>query len=147
MAIMDTRFVFRTLGLMAVVASCIAATLSIYRREMFVVDVRVASGANTSGPRMSADCKRTLRVVNVSADDFLNLRERASYTARIRHRIAPGSSGLVDLGERQGAWKRIEFRGEVGYVHMDFVREDDVPCAAQLEGISSIARHQDRSVR
>jgi hypothetical protein len=121
-----SKFANRMVTSIVIVASLAGAIVSAYRRDSLVVDgsVRITRGAANT----PLQCRSTLRVVNVSQEDVLNLREEPSPQARIRLGIAPGSRNLVDLGEQKGAWRRIEFLGEVGFVHGSFVVHDATIC-------------------
>jgi hypothetical protein len=126
---MSSRMTFRLLGLAMVAASCLAAAISAYDRKFFSVDLRVASG-----PEVNARCSRTFRVERVKPTDVLNLREQASADAPIRLGIPATARGLIDLGEQTGVWRRISFRGEVGYVNTAFLGDDIEVCEPKAKG-------------
>jgi hypothetical protein len=122
-----SKFANRMVTSIVIVASLAAAIVAAYRRDTLVVDgfFRIGRGA-AANPQLQ--CRPTLRVVNVAEEDVLNLREEPSSQARIRLGIAPGSRNLIDLGEQKGAWRRIEFLGQVGFVHGSFVAHDAAIC-------------------
>jgi hypothetical protein len=120
-----TKFVLKAIALVAVLAPCIATLASAYRRDNLVI----TGGLHiATGPAATAlQCKRTLRVVNVGKQDVLNLRELPSPQAPIRLGIPADARGLIDLRERNGVWRRIEF-GASGWVNSAFVTDDVVVC-------------------
>jgi hypothetical protein len=64
-----------------------------------------------------------LMVVNIAANDVLNMREYASSNSRIIDIIPPNSRGVIYLGEMQGDWLfvRYEDRAE-GWIHRRYVQ-------------------------
>jgi len=122
----SSKYALRVLGLAAVLIPSIVGIVSAYRQNALILSgtFHIASGPATT----AVVCKRTLRVVNVDKSDVLNLREEPHTQAPIRFGIPAEARGLVDLGEKKGAWRRIAFRGEVGFVHGAFVAEDAEIC-------------------
>ena len=60
-------------------------------------------------------------VVNVRADDRLNLREGPTTGAAILARLAYGSCGVVVTGACQGSWCPVEDGHYVGWVHRHYI--------------------------
>jgi hypothetical protein len=62
-----------------------------------------------------------LRVVNVGANDVLNIRESATDKSPIIDIIPPDSKGVVYLGESQGQWIFVRYDRAKGWVNSRFV--------------------------
>jgi hypothetical protein len=62
-----------------------------------------------------------LRVVNVGANDVLNMREDGTANSRIIDIISPNAEGVVYLGEAQGQWIFVQYDRAKGWVERRFV--------------------------
>jgi hypothetical protein len=62
-----------------------------------------------------------LRVVNVGANDVLNMREDGTANSRIIDIIPPNAEGVVYLGEAQGQWIFVQYDRAKGWVERRFV--------------------------
>jgi hypothetical protein len=122
-----SKFAVRMILLGAAVVSAVAAltrTDSVVLRGFFQLE---RGGAPTSRST-ELQCRQLLRVVNVKEDDVLHLRQEPNPRAPIIRDFVPGTRNLVDLGERIGSWRRVTYRGDVGFVHSAFVIEDTRIC-------------------
>jgi hypothetical protein len=120
-----TKLALKAIAVVAILAPCIVTIASAYWQSNVVVfDGHVSV---SSGPPTHLQCKLTLRVVNVDKHDVLNLRELPSPNSPVRLGIPPNARGLIDLGERNGAWRRVQFGGS-GWVNGTYVADDAVLC-------------------
>jgi hypothetical protein len=62
-----------------------------------------------------------LRVVNVGANDALNMREDATANSRVIDIIPPNTEGVIYLGEVQGQWIFVSYDRAKGWVERRFV--------------------------
>jgi hypothetical protein len=62
-----------------------------------------------------------LRVVNVGANDALNMREDGTADSRIIDIIPPNAEGVIYLGEAQGQWIFVSYARAKGWVERRFV--------------------------
>jgi hypothetical protein len=62
-----------------------------------------------------------LRVVNVGANDALNMREDGTVNSRIIDIIPPNAEGVIYLGETQGQWIFVQYDRAKGWVERRFV--------------------------
>ena len=62
-----------------------------------------------------------LRVVNVGANDALNMREDATANSRVIDIIPPNTEGVIYLGEVQGQWIFVQYDRAKGWVERRFV--------------------------
>ncbi|MCZ0961593.1 SH3 domain-containing protein [Paracoccus benzoatiresistens] len=60
-------------------------------------------------------------VVNVRADDRLNLRAKPGANAAIRERFAYGSCGLIVTAACEGSWCPVEDGHHSGWVHRHYI--------------------------
>jgi hypothetical protein len=63
-----------------------------------------------------------LRVVNVGANDVLNMREDATANSRVIDIIPPNTEGVMYLGEVQGQWIFVQYDRAKGWVERSFVQ-------------------------
>jgi uncharacterized protein YgiM (DUF1202 family) len=67
----------------------------------------------------------TYRVIGVSRDDYLNVREGAGSNYPVIATLEPGTGGIV-LGTKRVAngettWQEISIRGHSGWVNADYI--------------------------
>lgn len=60
-------------------------------------------------------------VVNVRADDRLNLRAGPGTESRVLNRLAYGSCGIIATGACKGSWCRVEDGHYAGWVHRRYI--------------------------
>jgi hypothetical protein len=93
--------------------------------------VRTAA-AETSLHQLS--CTTMLRVVGVTSDDVLFLRDtpslpRGHETTNKLAGIPSGAQGIEALGETADGWRLVRYKGIVGYAGSNFLRPDILICA------------------
>jgi uncharacterized protein YgiM (DUF1202 family) len=103
--------------------------------------IKVAFGAEARAPLPPSTLPPSalnegdkLRVVNIGANDVLNMRRDGTANSPIVYGIPPNTEGIIYLGEAQGQWilVRYENRAE-GWVHRDFVQPvQPVPSRGRL---------------
>jgi uncharacterized protein YgiM (DUF1202 family) len=62
-----------------------------------------------------------LRVVQVRANDVLNMREDATNDSQVVEFIPPNGQGITSLGESQGQWIFVQYDRAKGWVERRFV--------------------------
>jgi hypothetical protein len=62
-----------------------------------------------------------LRVVQVRANDVLNMREEATNESPVVEFIPPNGEGIISLGETQGQWIFVQYDRAKGWVERQFV--------------------------
>lgn len=88
----------------------------------FDMNIRVAGGGGGGG---GGGSDRTWRVVGVSFDDTLNMRERPNPRAFIVDEIPFDATGLRDLGcTEDRTWCKVRYRRSEGWVAGRFLRPD-----------------------
>jgi uncharacterized protein YgiM (DUF1202 family) len=63
-----------------------------------------------------------LRVVRVSPNDALNMREYPTDQSRIIDIIPPDATGIISLGETQGEWIFVQYDRARGWVSRRYVQ-------------------------
>jgi hypothetical protein len=72
----------------------------------------------------------TYRVVNVPANDTLNVRAAPNTTSSIVSAVSPQGRGLVMLGDCAGAWCPMSHAGKSGWVHRSFLTLEPMTVSA-----------------
>jgi len=67
-------------------------------------------------------CCSTHGVVDVSDNDVLNIRRRATAKSRKVGKIPAGFCGIRRLGPRRGNWVKINYGGTTGWVHSRYIK-------------------------
>jgi hypothetical protein len=90
--------------------------------------IKVAFGAQAHAPLPPSTLPPSalnegdkLRVVNVGANDALNMREDGTANSRIIDIIPPNAEGVIYLGEAQGQWIFVSYARAKGWVERRFV--------------------------
>jgi hypothetical protein len=82
-------------------------------------------------------CTTMLRVVGVTADDVLYLRDtpslpRGHENANKLVGIPAGAQGIEALGEAADGWRLIRYKGIIGYARSNYLSPDILICGPRL---------------
>ena len=86
--------------------------------------VTLLSAPQTTPAFATADGPDYYRVINVNGDTTLNLRARPGLYSRVVRKIPFNARGLGNAIRSQGRWTRVNYGGQTGWVHNDFLAED-----------------------
>lgn len=98
--------------------------------------VSAEPAASDSSKKAQAGIPVYNKVVNVSADDTLNMRADSSSDSPILAKLAPGTV-LLRLGENKG-WVNVIYRGQPGWVYSKYIARTKAPdfADADLAGLA-----------
>ena len=97
------------------------ARTKIVRRPQPRTTGSIAARPVTSAPARDRARAAHYRVVNVRADDVLNIRQEPSADALILGGIPPGSDGVFKTGACRNAWCPIRYGRRRGWVHKAYL--------------------------
>lgn len=96
--------------------------------------------AGTAQSATANQSSRVYDVVNVSANDMLNLRQGAGVSSSVLAQIPANGKGVVATGEQKtvggSVWSRVVWAGVDGWVNRRYIQEDQILAQARQQVVN-----------